>query len=117
MNVAKKIIKKLPVVLLALASLSACKNLTAASGGEILYIDSKIVDCVGVAPRKCLLTRTDENADWLFFYDQIEGFEYEAGYRYKLRIVITPVDNPPADASSLHYKLIEVLEKSPAPAN
>jgi hypothetical protein len=92
-------------------ALAACQNLTAGNSGEILFIASERVDCQGLIPQKCLQTRSDENADWEFFYDEIEGFEHEVGYRYKLLVEITEVDNPPQDASSLRYQLIKVLEK------
>ena len=100
------------VLLLAVSALSACKTLTAADS-EILIVDSELADCYGLVPQKCMKTRSDENADWELFYDQIEGFEYVAGYRYKLRVEITELENVPSDASSLRYKLIEVVEKIP----
>ena len=101
-------------IALATLILAACQSLKA-EAGEILYIDNKLVDCSGVMPQKCMLSRTDKNAEWHNFYDQIDGFEYVAGYRYKLRVKITELENVPADASSRHYQLIEVLEKLSAP--
>jgi glyoxylase-like metal-dependent hydrolase (beta-lactamase superfamily II) len=77
-----------------------------------LYVDSKLVDCVGVAPQQCMLVREDADSDWEFFYDQISGFKFEKGYEYKLKIKTTKIKNPPADASSLKYTLIKVLEKN-----
>ncbi len=109
-------IKVVLLLLLAMAALTACKTLTA-DDSKILYVDHELVDCQGIIPQKCMKTRTDENADWLFFYDQIEGFEYVAGYRYKLRVKITELEDVPQDASSLHHKLIEVLEKIPVSAS
>ncbi len=40
----------------------------------------------------------------------IEGFEYEIGHMYTLKVRRTILANPPADASSRTYKLIAVLE-------
>jgi glyoxylase-like metal-dependent hydrolase (beta-lactamase superfamily II) len=77
-----------------------------------LYVDSKLVDCVGVAPQQCMLVREDADSDWEYFYDQISGFKFEKGYEYKLKIKTTEIKNPPADASSLKYTLIKVLEKN-----
>ena len=108
--------KNLTLIVLTTFTLTACQSLKA-EVGDIFYIDSKIVDCEGVAPQKCMLVKQQEDDNWLLFYDQIEGFEYVVGYRYKLRVKITERENVPADASSLNYKLIEVLEKSPAPAD
>ena len=42
------------------------------SGAEkadtILYVDSKLVDCHGEMPRKCMLTKQENEADWSLFY-------------------------------------------------
>lgn len=40
----------------------------------------------------------------------IEGFEYEIGHMYTLKVRRTILANPPADGSSRTYKLIAVLE-------
>jgi len=79
---------------------------------KILYIDSKLADCVGVGPQKCMLVRENSDSDWQMFYDKIEGFDYQEGVQYQLEVMITDVENPPADSSSLKYTLIEILESS-----
>ena len=76
---------------------------------ETWYIDSKQVDCVGVAPQKCLLIKTDPNAEYEYFYDVIEGFEWQAGHEYELKVKITDIENPPADASSIRVELVEIV--------
>jgi glyoxylase-like metal-dependent hydrolase (beta-lactamase superfamily II) len=77
---------------------------------KILYVDSKLVDCVGVSPQKCMIVRENPDSDWQMFYDKIEGFDYQEGIQYKLEVMITDVENPPADDSSLKYTLKKVLE-------
>lgn len=47
------------------------------------------------------------------FYNLIHGFTYEHGYDYVLRVNVTEIPNPPADAPSLRYDLEEVLSKTP----
>ena len=79
-----------------------------------LYVDSELSDCVGVAMQQCMLVRDNLDSSWKNFYDQIDGFEFQQGYTYKLKIQVTEVENPPADASSLKYSLVEILEKTPA---
>lgn len=79
---------------------------------KTFYIASEQADCVGVGPQKCLLIKEDPNADYLFFYDHITGFEWEAGFEYEIRVNVTEVENPPADASTLQYELIEVVNKT-----
>lgn len=78
-----------------------------------LYVGPELADCVGVGPMKCMLVTEDPKSEPQFFYSQIEGFEFEPGYSYALRVRIEPVANAPADASSLKYTLIEILSKEP----
>lgn len=79
---------------------------------KIIIADHQ-VDCVGVAPQSCLLTKPAEqaNADWEYRYGGIEGFDFEPNYEYTLLIKNTPISNPPADASSIHSTLIKVIKK------
>lgn len=87
------------------------------SGGEIMYIANKTVDCVGVAPQKCLQVKFNNQDDWTSFYDKIEGFTYKPSFYYKLKVSKKTISNPPADASRIKYTLVEVLEKSASPIN
>ncbi|MGY5151803.1 MAG: DUF4377 domain-containing protein [Candidatus Nitrosopumilus sp. bin_6a] len=82
----------------------------ALSETKILYVDSKLVDCVGVGPQQCMSIRENPNSDWQMFYDKIDGFDFQEGTQYKLEVMISNVENPPADSSSLKYTLIEILE-------
>lgn len=41
----------------------------------------------------------------------IEGFDFEPGYFYVLKVKITHLSNPPQDASNVEYALIQVLSK------
>ena len=86
------------------------------SEGDIvtLYVGPEQVDCVGVASQKCLLVRESTEIDYSYFYSTIEGFDYEPGYNYELLVEKTPIDNPPADSSSIRWTLIEVVEQTPA---
>ena len=79
-----------------------------------LYVAPKLVDCVGVVPQKCMLVREKGEQKFTYFYDTIEGFDYEPGYKYKLRVRKTPIANPPMDASSIKWTLVKQLSKTPA---
>jgi heat shock protein HslJ len=79
---------------------------------KTIFIGPVLVDCVGVAPQVCVLVKENAEDEYEFFYDQIEGFEYEEGYEFELIVRIEEVENPPADASSLRYVLLEVLRKT-----
>jgi hypothetical protein len=91
--------------------------LTVASCGDervVLYVAPEQRPCTGVSEQLCFLVREDVNAEWQYFYDQIQGFEFEPGYTYKLLVHRSRVDNPAADQSALRWRLIRVLEKVPA---
>ncbi|MGY5149848.1 MAG: DUF4377 domain-containing protein [Candidatus Nitrosopumilus sp. bin_68KS] len=79
---------------------------------KTFFISPILVDCVGVAPQKCMQIREDETSDWQNFYDSIEGFTFEQGHAYKILVKITDIENPPADSSSKRYHLIDILEKT-----
>ncbi len=49
--------------------------------------------------------------DWSYFYDNIEGFDYELGYIYDLSVRKETVSNPPADGSSIKYILNRIISK------
>ncbi len=87
---------------------------TDASGRIVAaFVGPELVDCVGVAPQKCMQVKTNPDDDYSFFYDTIDGFEYEEGYEYELRVLVEPVQDPPADAPALTYTLIETVSKTP----
>ena len=78
---------------------------------KMLIIADHLTDCVGVGPQTCMLVKESQEDDWAYFYDQIEGFEYEPGYTYELMVTEIKVENPAADASSIRYQFKELLSK------
>ncbi|MGL5031625.1 MAG: DUF4377 domain-containing protein [Aeromonas sp.] len=91
--------------------LSGCQSAPAPSPEETLYINSQWVDCVGVAPMKCMQVRRNKLQPWTLFYQDIEGFQFEPGYRYQLTVSKEQLTDVPADAPSLRYQLIKVVNK------
>ncbi|MCD7970933.1 MAG: DUF4377 domain-containing protein [Alistipes sp.] len=79
---------------------------------EIWTVASQTVNCSGVALQRCLLIKPDGAADWELFYSGISGFDYEPGFEYVIAVHREYVDNPPMDASSVRYKLIEIISKA-----
>lgn len=98
--------------LVVLTRTSATTITVIPDNGIILYVDSKLVDCVGVGPQQCMQIRENHYSQWELFYGSIEGFAYQEGKYYELIVEVTKVDNPPADSSSLKYKLIRILFES-----
>ena len=78
---------------------------------EKLTVASEQGNCVGVTPMKCLLIKKEGKTEWEFFYNKIEGFDYEPGYEYILEVKVENVENPAADQSSLKYILVKEISK------
>jgi hypothetical protein len=83
----------------------------AATRGDTLFVREKRADCMGEGPMKCLQVRATETAEWTLLYQGIEGFTYEEGNAYELRVARKPNPKAPADGSSLRYQLVEVVSK------
>ncbi|MGL5318993.1 MAG: DUF4377 domain-containing protein [Bacteroidales bacterium] len=112
-------VKHILCTLFALLLIS-CATKSSSSGNttELLRINSRQVDCMGVGPMKCLqvkyLDRSGEDKEnWSNFYSEIEGFDYIPGFTYVLKIEKEMLDpkTVPADASRIRYKLVKVVSK------
>lgn len=85
---------------------------TRAPGAEVMEVSvgPQLESCVGSYPMMCMVVDGD------LFYDDIEGFTFEAGYEYELRIERydrwPDTDEPPQDAGKYGYRLIEVIQKT-----
>ena len=71
-----------------------------------------LFDDEGKYPIECLRVMDEDfPGEWRnLSMTAIEGFEYQHGHMYTLRVRRTILANPPADASSYVYKLLAVLE-------
>ncbi len=83
---------------------------------KTLYVGPELVDCVGIAPMKCMQVKEDPNGAYQNFFSPIEGFTFEPGYTYELRVNVETIANPPADGSSLRYTLVEIVNQTPVAA-
>lgn len=79
-----------------------------------LIVGPERVGCQGEAQQLCLLVKEDPEAEWEFFFGEIEGFEFEPGFIYVLRVRRHRVEDPPADGSIFRWELVEILSKTPA---
>ncbi|MBK9069496.1 MAG: DUF4377 domain-containing protein [Myxococcales bacterium] len=86
---------------------SACGSADREQG--IMLVDHYRVPCVGENLRLCLRASELDGSEYWYFYDYIEGFDYQWGHRYALRVEVTEIENPPQDGSSARYELIEVI--------
>ncbi|MGG4607527.1 DUF4377 domain-containing protein [Providencia sp. Me31A] len=105
--------KKLLLGSIMLTLLVGCQTVKPADtdNTKTFYVDSSLADCVGVAPMKCMKVKENPNDDWQLFYNSIQGFDYQPGFTYILQVKQFDVPNPPADASSIRYELVKIVEK------
>jgi hypothetical protein len=82
----------------------------------VLYVGPDQVPCSGVAEQLCMLVRKDPAHGWECFYDSIRGFDYEPGQNYTLLARRDRVSPVTADASSLRWTLVRILDKERAAA-
>ncbi len=108
--------KKL-LLIACIATMSSCTILRPYTSRTATYwVNSYQVGCTGVTPMTCLQVQETEDLDynnWKNFYNHIDSFEFEYGYLQKIKVHETFLnpDSIPADAPSVQYKLIEVLER------
>jgi len=62
-----------------------------------------------------MLVKENPGDDYTLFYSQIEGFEFEEGYEYKLVVKEEQVADPPPGGSSLKWSLVWAESKEPVP--
>lgn len=79
---------------------------------EVITVASEKAECVGVGPQECLLIKRDGGSGWEFWYSGIEGFDYERGYEYVLKISKEEVANQAADRSAIKYVLVKQISKT-----
>ena len=76
-----------------------------------LIVSSAPVKCVGVGP-DCLQVKYSAESDWEVLPGQVEGFEYEVGYRYVLLVEDLGSQADSAGSPKARYKLVEVQDKA-----
>ena len=82
---------------------------------KILIIGPYRTTCTGAFEQECYLEFNEEAQKWFFFYDGIDGFDYEPGYIYTLKVSVFEYAYEIQDAGIYDYRLIEVLDKVEAP--
>ncbi|MDD7887288.1 DUF4377 domain-containing protein [Flavivirga sp. 57AJ16] len=105
--------KKQILFLMIIGILLSCSN---DDGNQSQTIDMRInhYQNTGIGEGLFLTLLVQENNNigsdiWTKFYNSIEGFNYQPGFIYDVRVIVEQVDNPPADGSSLKYTLQEII--------
>lgn len=99
---------KLLLIAVSVPLMASCGS---SSDTEKITVASAYVDCVGVAPQKCLLIKRAGEQNWRYWHSGIEGFDYEPGYEYVIRVRKENIENPAMDQSSIRYILVKVVSK------
>jgi heat shock protein HslJ len=60
----------------------------------------------------CLLVKESPDAEYSLFYDTIQGFEFEPGFEYELKVLKETRENVPADASRFVWTMLEMVNKT-----
>lgn len=111
-NILKTLLTIFPVAVLFV--MMQCKPIpsSVSANEKTFIIASQTVDCTGVAPMKCLQVKEKETDNWENFYSNIEGFTYEPGFEYVLKVKTEKIENPPMDGSSIKYTLVQQVSKT-----
>lgn len=75
-----------------------------------LWVAADTIECDAVGPQTCLQISRSSNGAIEMFYSPIERFRHVTGTRYVIDVEVTEIVDPPADGSSLSYRLIEIIE-------
>ena len=103
---------KKSIILFSILFFSSCKT---KQQFETIWINHSKVPCMTMFLTECMQLcdgDNEPNNKWRNFSDKIEGFNFEEGYLYKLKVKKEIIENPPADASNFKYILVIQLEKN-----
>jgi hypothetical protein len=87
-------------VILSTSVLAGCEQ----AERHTAVIAADRVPCVGVAFQLCLQV-SEDGGPFLYFYDGIDGYQHRWGVETRMSYLVSTVDDPPADGSSLSYEL------------
>ena len=92
--------------LLLILLLSCC-----GSSYKTLVVAPQKVECTEMVAQQCLKVREANSQNWEYLYEKIQAFDHQEGYEYTIKVKVKELKNPPQDASSLVYTLVEILSK------
>lgn len=81
---------------------------------ETLIIGPYKVDCVGAFEQECYLEFNEESQEWHFFYEGIQGFDFEPGFIWTLKVSLHEREEGIQDVGRYEYRLVEILSKEAA---
>lgn len=106
----KRIYSIFLIIVLFLFSCSKDENVIE----TIIVASRKVMDIEpsGASEREYFLIKTNKSDKWEYLSPNIQGFNYEEGYEYMLKVRITTINNPQQDQYPKSYALIEIISKT-----
>ena len=81
---------------------------------EILIIGPYKTTCVGAFEQECYLEFNAESQQWEFFYEGIQGFDFEPGFIWTLKVSLHEREEGIQDVGRYAYRLVAVIDKEEA---
>ena len=81
---------------------------------ETLIIGPYTETCQGFIEQQCYLEFNEDSQQWEFFYESIQGFDFEPGFIYTLKVRLEDRGTEIQDVGRYAYHLVEVLDKEAA---
>ena len=109
----------LPITLILFALIIGCDRAGSLIAPEEEHIETLIIGpytetCQGFIEQQCYLEFNEESQNWEFFYDNIQGLDFEPGYIYTLKVRLEDRGTEIQDVGRYAYHLVEVLSKEEA---
>ncbi len=79
---------------------------------EYLRIKHHKVECEGYLVSHCYLVQKEGSDEWIYFYDHIDGFNYQWGVNYEILVHVQEIDLGLADTSNQQYSLLDVITET-----
>lgn len=77
---------------------------------KVVLVDDVSSSGPKVPAMECIIKESNEKL--YLGLNQIEGFEYNAGYKYNLKVRISPLENPTVNGCTEKYELIEIVSQT-----
>ena len=97
--------------MLALLFLFACGE----EDTEIITLGPYTQRCQGFIEQDCFLVYNEDSSRWEFFYEAIQGFDFEPGFIYTLEVRLEDRGTEIQDVGRYAYHLVKIIEKKKAP--
>ena len=81
---------------------------------KTLIIGPYTETCQGFIEQQCYLEFNEESQEWEFFYESIQGFNFEPGYIYTLKVRLEDRGTEIQDVGRYAYHLVEIISKEAA---